>query len=441
MTAWAPQVFAPYQDHPDVLIARVAARSAAFGGTSAAGGAPVLVGSAAGHQRERVVTGARGELLERLGNVMAGREAETAAETVGTSRELRRRGIPVLEPEVRPDARRLWVRGRTTLGADVFVPAGSVFLHHRPPAECEALPSAGSTGVAANPDLTAAARHAAWEVLERDLVRRSWYGLQPRPPVPLTAEVPTPLADVIEARELMATAFSVPAPAGTVCAVVCLHRPDGTGQAFGARCGPGDDISALVETAAYEALMVRWSMTTPVARRTWEQWRGTSPPTTAVQHALWAYHRQDSLRLWGVPVGRLGPAATADEAHTGPEQSRARPEHSPVRLEQSSVRRERPEQREQSEQPEERRRRLKQSEEGFEASPPSAGPGPPPEAQPAPARDPLTVLADHTGHQVILVETTAKPAREAGVRVVRVLSPGALPLPSRTDSGHPHPFG
>ncbi|MEU0985961.1 hypothetical protein [Streptomyces sp. NPDC005953] len=95
MTDWTPQLLTPYPDHSHVVMARIAARSAAFGATNAAGGAPVLVGSATGHRRERVAAGARGELLERLGNVMAGREAEAAAETVGTLTELREAGHPV----------------------------------------------------------------------------------------------------------------------------------------------------------------------------------------------------------------------------------------------------------------------------------------------------------------------------------------------------------
>ncbi|WP_405687095.1 YcaO-like family protein [Streptomyces sp. NBC_00057] len=386
MSAWTPQVFTPYRDQPDILIARVAARSAAFAGTSAAGGAPVLVGSAAGHDREQVAIGARGELLERLGNVMAGREAEDAAEVVAAYGELRRKGIPALEPRTRPDTRRLWVRGRTTRGAELLVPAGSAFLHHRPPAGCDAAPSAGSTGVAAHPDLASAARHAAWEVLERDLVRRSWYGLADRPPTVIQAPVSSPLADFVRAGRLRATAFGVPSPAGTVCAVVCLHRPDGTGQAFGARCGPADTVPALVEKATYEALMVRWSMRTPVARATWDRWHGSGPPATAVQHALWAYHRQDSLGLWAVRPRPDGAGETA------------------VRTD------------------------------GVRPCPDGAG-------EITVRTDPLPVLAEHTGQDVILVETTAKSARDAGVRVVRVLAPGALPLPSRTTSGHPHPFG
>lgn len=403
MTDWTPQLFTPYPDHPDVVMARIAARSAAFGATSAAGGAPVLVGSATGHRRERVAAGARGELLERLGNVMAGREAEAAAETVGTLAELREAGHPVLEPKVRPDARRLWVRGRTVRGADVLVAASSVFLQHRPPPRCEGVPAVGSTGVAAHPDPTAAIRHAAWEVLERDLVRRSWYGLDPQPPVRLTTRVPSPLAELILAQQLVATAFRVPAPTGAVCAVVCLHRPDGSGQTFGARCGPATAVPALVETAAYEALMVRWSMDTPVARRTWDQWHGSSPPTTAVQHALWAYHRQDSLRLWGV------------RTHERP-RDRDTP-YRPRRFTSALP-----------DGPTDRRAAAPGETDAFTDP---AGTGP----------DPLALLARHTGREVITVETTAKPARDAGVRVVRVLAPGAGPLPSRTDSGPPHPFG
>ncbi|WP_330333760.1 YcaO-like family protein [Streptomyces sp. NBC_00536] len=397
MTAWAPQVFTPHPAHPRILFARVAARSAAFEPTSAAGGSPVLVGSAAGHDRARVALGARGELLERLGNVMAGREAEAVPELVGTFTELKRGGIPAVEPRPQPgeqpraDTRRLWVRGRTAGGAEVFVPAGSAFLHHRPPAGCDAAQSSGSTGIAAHPDAAAAIRHAAWEVLERDLIRRSWYGLADRPPGPVAAALPPPLAGFVRERGLTATVFALPAPARAACVVVCLHRPNGTGQAFGARCGPSDGapaLNSLVEKAAYEALMVRWSMGTEVARRAWQRWRGATPPASAVQHALWAYHRQDSLRLWGVrPGAGPGPGDAAGAAG---------------------------------------------------ATDPPGSPGPP--AAPD-APDPLDVLSGHTGQDVVLVDTTSAPAREAGVRVVRVLAPGALPLPSGGGAGHPHPFG
>ncbi|MGW6236003.1 hypothetical protein [Streptomyces sp. NPDC055094] len=107
MSAWTPQVFAPFPDHPEVLLARVAARSAAFEGTSAADGRPVLVGSAAGHDRNQVAAGARGELLERMGNIMAGRAAEAAAETVCTAGQLRDRGLAVRDPWEEVPGRRL----------------------------------------------------------------------------------------------------------------------------------------------------------------------------------------------------------------------------------------------------------------------------------------------------------------------------------------------
>ncbi|MGW7059582.1 YcaO-like family protein [Streptomyces sp. NPDC054904] len=383
MNAWTPQVFAPYPGHPDVLLARVAARSAAFEGTSAADGDRVIVGSAAGHDREQVMRGARGELLERIGNVMAGRAAEAGGEVVATPAELRGMARAVIVPSVRSDSRRLWVRGRTVAGRPVYVAAGSVFLQHRPPPGCAALPSAGSTGLASHTDRRSAARHAAWEVLERDLIRRSWYGLSSLPPRALAAAPAGPLGDLFEAQGLVATAFAVPAPPGAECVVVCLHRPDGTEQTFGARCGPPDTVESLVEKAVYEALMVRWSMSSVVARATWERWRGVGPPRTAVQHALWAYHRQDSLNLWKV----AGATSVA---------TRPAPEAAPV--------------------------------------------------------DPFDVLAGHTGRDVVLVETDGGPARDAGVSVVRVVAPGALPLPPGPPTAgfepasshahpHPHPFG
>ena len=47
--------------------------------------------------------------------------------------------------------------------------------------------------------------------------------------------------------------------------------------------------------------MVRWSMDAPVAQRAWEGLRRRSRPVaprTAVEHALWTFHEQDSLGLW-----------------------------------------------------------------------------------------------------------------------------------------------
>lgn len=390
MSAWTPQVFVPYPDHPGVLMGRVAARSATFEGAVAVPGARVVVGSATGHDRDQVVRSARGELLERMGNIVAGREAEAATGTVATWSELRREGVAALEPRLRPDERRLWVNGRTVRGDGIRVPAGSVYLRHRPPPGCGAAPSAGSTGVAAHPDREAAVRHAAWEVLERDLVRRSWYGPASQSPYRLPGELGGPLGALMEAQELVVTALALPAPAGVACVVACLHRPDGTGQAFGARCGPPDTLPALVEKAAYEALMVRWSMGTEAARRSWAQWHGTTPPGTAVQHALWAYHRQDSLSLWG-------PTRMPGADPPGAEPSRSEPSRTEKPSRTGSVR--------------------------------------------TVSSDPLRILAGHTGQDVILVDTTSRPARDAGVHVVRVLAPGALPLPTGSGTGHPHPFG
>ncbi|MEV7831926.1 YcaO-like family protein [Streptomyces subrutilus] len=391
---WAPQVFAPYASWPRVVLARVAARSPQFDAVCAAGDRPVIVGSAAGHDTEQVAASARGELLERVGNVLAGRAAESDATVVASHGELRRRGIPAVDPaEFAPDggaaalddargARRLWVRGRFLhSGADVHVPAGAVFLHHRAPSGCDPGPGAGSTGLAAHPDPDAATQHAAWEVLERDLVRRSWYGLLPGPHVVASARLPEPLAELLDGTGVSATALDLPAPAGARCVAVALHTADGTRQTFGARCGPDTEgVGPLAEKAAYEALMVRWSMGTTVAERTWARWRGESPPGSAVEHALWAFHRQDSLRLWTAHAPR----------------TRARREPAPG----------------------------------------------------GPHRAGTAVLSEHTGRDLVVVDTTCGPASALGSTVVRIVAPGARALPTGPDAERglllargPHPFG
>lgn len=393
-SSWAPQVFAPYASCPRIVFARVAARSPKFDAVCAAGERPVLVGSAAGHDPERVAASARGELLERMGNVLAGRAAESDAAVVASHRELRRKGVAAVDPaELAPDggstdledvrgARRLWVLGRSLhTGADVHVPAGAVFLHHRAPTGCDPGPGAGSTGIAAHPDPEAARQHAAWEVLERDLVRRSWYGLLPGPDVMASAELPEFWADLLDDTGTKATALDLPAPAGARCVAVALHAADGTQQAFGARCGPDTDGSGpLAEKAAYEALMVRWSMSTPVAKETWSRWRGEGPPDSAVKHALWTYHRQDSLRLWTSRAPRSGD-----------------------------------------------RREL---------------------ADGTPRRSGTAALVEHTGRDLVVVDTTCGPAAALGSRVVRVVAPGARALPSGREGGRgpaaglgPHPLG
>lgn len=78
-TAWTPEVFAPWPHTPGALLARVAARSKSFDPTGAGGGASVLIGSAAGDAAADVRQRSRGELMERMGNVLAGRNLEAEA--------------------------------------------------------------------------------------------------------------------------------------------------------------------------------------------------------------------------------------------------------------------------------------------------------------------------------------------------------------------------
>lgn len=304
-SAWPVEVFAPFAQSSRVVFGRVAARSAEFGRNSASGGASVLIGSAAGHDREDVAARARGELLERMSNVLAGRAAEAARPVVATFARLRRQRAPAIDPihwggpETR-ETPQLWVSGRSLLtGAEALVPAGVTFLHHRPPQGCQAMLRVGSTGLAAHPHPTAAANHAVWEVLERDLVRRSWYDPQTAPTVTSRQPgLPAAVEQLLYHLRLRLTVLRIPSPATVGCVVACLSTQDGDRQSFGARCGPAHDQQPSVEKAVYEALMVRWSMNTPVARQTWQQWAGNNLPRTAVEHALWALHRQDSLRLW-----------------------------------------------------------------------------------------------------------------------------------------------
>ncbi|MFI6982195.1 YcaO-like family protein [Embleya sp. NPDC050154] len=432
-------MFTPYGHTPDVVIARIAARSPQFDAVCASGDRPVLVGSAAGHRREQVVLSARGELLERVGNILAGRAAEADAATVASYAELRRKGVPALDPaESTPDGsappdtarttRRLWVLGHLAdSGEEIHVPAGAAFLQHRPPAGCDPGPGVGSTGVAAHPDPDAAADHAAWEVLERDLIRRSWYGLAAAPtPLP-TGELPGPLCELLRVLDLTATGLDLPAPSGTRCVVVCLHAADGAGQTFGARCGPDSAVPTLIEKAAYEALMVRWSMGSAVAVDTWDRWRGSGPPETAVQHALWAYHRQDSLRLWtdGAATRTSGGAASmSGRLASGSEWPASVPD--PGSPSDSGSR------------------------SGCGAAAAST-PADQPARTPVGAfasRPGLAALSAHTARDVVIVETTAGPARTRGTTVIRVVAPGARALPNGPSAERhfqtvrgPHPFG
>ncbi|MFF5718920.1 YcaO-like family protein [Streptomyces buecherae] len=342
----------------------------------------VVVGSGAGGDPADVARRARGELLERMGNILAGRRAEAAPRWLGSYEDWRRRGIPALDPAVLSGsldsrvARGLWIRARSLLtGDELLVPAGAVYLRHRPPVGHAVVVGTGSTGLAAHPDGQEAVAHAAWEILERDLVRRSW--CEPHAPAPRAArarsdDLPVSVRNVLDRRGLHATVLSLPAPDGAFCAVVCVHADDGTAQTFGARCAPASRRVAAVVSAAYEALMVRWSVTSPAALRRWAEWGGRTPPRSALEHALWTYHRQDSLGHW---------------------------------LDRQS----------QSTKP--------------------TGSGP---------EDGPATLASHTGEDVLSVETDTPQVRAEGLSVVRLIAPGARPLPSGnggTPGALPHPLG
>ncbi|AZM51587.1 hypothetical protein DMA15_02470 [Streptomyces sp. WAC 01529] len=379
-TAWEPQVFVPFPVEPAVFFGRVAARSALFAATDSAGGDHVLIGSASGAHPEDVAVRARGELLERLGNVLAARAAEEACTLLADHAELVRRGAPALDPAPwsGPDTRsvrQLWVTGHSLLsGSEVLVPAGLAYLQHRPPAGCAAPDRAGSTGLAAHPDPGTAVEHAAWETLERDLLRRSWQDPARHPPRhrPVHDELPLPLRRVCEHLGLRATAFTLPAP-GFHAVAICLHTPEHTEQTFGARCGPSGQEAELIARAAHEALMVRWSMSTSAARRVRGRSLPGNGPVSAVEHAVWTYLGcQDAMARWL-------PHTTADRCPTG---------QGPV--------------------------------------------------------DPVRLLSEHTGQDVIAVDTTPAAFAASGTAVVRLIAPGALPLPSASPIGSripPHPFG
>jgi ribosomal protein S12 methylthiotransferase accessory factor len=378
------QVFRPFPSCPGVVFARVAARSDSFGPMEASGGAPVVVGSAAGADEADVAIRARSELVERVSNILAGRAVEREGTIVASYDELRRAGTAALDPAAwRPtpcDARHvpvLWVVGRSLLdGREVLVPAGAAFLRHRPPTGCAVAIRAGSAGVAAHATEPAAIRHAALEVLERDLVARSWSGAGPARP----ADPPTWPPSLAEALATLGLEVSTLVLAGPSCLVACAHMAGRAEQSFGARCVVSRDppnISHGFERAVYEALMVRWSMGTGVARRAWAdlgQRPGSEGPRHALEHALWTFHRQDSLGHW------LARAAESDVGHGEGDLSA----------------------------------------EGALAA----------------------AIADHTGEEVAVVDSTVAGVGADGVVVVRVVAPGAERLGSEAPDGRlPHPFG
>ncbi|GHE02819.1 YcaO-like family protein [Streptomyces alanosinicus] len=380
---WCPQIFGPFSVEPEVRFGRIAARSPQFSTTSSAGGDPVLIGSAAGADAAEVAVRARGELLERMGNVLAARAAEASPALIATHAELRRRGAPVLDPAPwsGPESRaahQLWVTARSLLSdAEVLVPAGLAFLQHRPPAGCTAPVRAGSTGLAAHPDRSAAVGHAAWEILERDLLRRSWQSPTVLPPAahPVLGELTPAVRRVCEHLGLQATALILSA-AGACTVAVCLHTPDHREQTFGARCGPHSHRALLLDRAAHEALMVRWSMGTAAVRRAQERLALTGTPVSAVDHALWTYHGgQDALGYW-----------LRHEPRT------------PL----------------------------------------------PPQAERLAPVDPVRLLTEFTAQDVLAIETTPAALRDEGSAIVRLIAPGTRPLPATAHPGSgapPHPFG
>jgi ribosomal protein S12 methylthiotransferase accessory factor len=386
------QVFVPFPHSPEVVFGRVAVRSPAFGSTSASGGAPVVIGAAAGDDTASVVLRARGELIERVSNILSGRAVESRAERVASFDDLRRRGMAALDPACWRDpsgttelrqAPLLWVPGESLLTRqEVLVPAGATFLHHRPPPGCCAVLRAGSTGVSAHPSPAAAVRHSLLEVLERDLVWRSWYGTSSVTVMPELLLDP-PLEKVTGGLNTRASALILPGPETTACIVVCLHTEEEREQSFGARCVADRHDATLrhgMAVATYEALMVRWSMGTAIAERAGEELSrktGAWSPRGALEHAVAAFRSGNSLAHWRSK-------ATTDQ-------------------EVGVVR-----------------------------------------AGTAPEPDLASLLAEHTGEEVVAVDTTTPGARAVGVTVMRVVAPGARSLPSRepVGSGHPpHPFG
>jgi ribosomal protein S12 methylthiotransferase accessory factor len=374
------EVFRPFESCPDIVFGRAAARAEAFGATEASGGKPIIVGSSAGSDEADVATRAHNELVERVSNVLAGRAAESAAEVIASFAQLRRDRRAALDPaawglaELR-EAPMLWVRGRSLIDdRETLVPAGAAFLRHRPPPGSPDALRAGSAGIAAQATTALATRHALREVLERDLVARSWFDAGRSWIDAIDRPWPSPLAAAFQALELEVSTLLLPGPRGFGCAVTCLHAPGRTQQSFGARCVSGDeDLAAGFERAAYEALMVRWSITTPVARRAWEAMRlrpeQPPPPADALEHALWTFHEQDSLGHWQAASTAAGDLGT-------------RPE-----------------------------------------------------------RELAAAVAEHTGDDVVVVDSAARGTDE-GIAVMRVVAPAARRLPARAASGAaPHPFG
>ncbi|AUS80925.1 hypothetical protein C1701_24195 [Actinoalloteichus sp. AHMU CJ021] len=339
--SWPVQVFRPFPDCDNVVFARTAARTDAFGPTSAAAGAPVVIGSAAGPSADDATPRARSELLERMQNILSARVEEQRADIVASFDELRRSGRLALDPLSWPEitdpgwrqSLMLWVRGFSLIeGDEVLVPASAVFLRHRPPPQCRGLLLAGSPGLAAHQDPISAVRHAALEILERDLLARAWYDGAERMVLPDTF-VPEDLRRPISTLELRCTAFLIPGPEGSGCVAVALTDAEGGRQSFGARAVPTLDDESLVSAvgvAVYEALMVRWSMRTGAAAAALAALRGRADraPLDPIQHSVHAYHHQNSLAVllegstpyepgWIEELDQPGPEVTSVLAEYG----------------------------------------------------------------------------------------------------------------------------
>ncbi|GLU47873.1 YcaO-like family protein [Nocardiopsis ansamitocini] len=397
---WPVRLFTPVPQVSGLLMGRVAARSPDFAPNDAAGGQRVLIGSAAGETAQSVTVRARGELLERVHNVVAGREAERGrvpGALMGRFDRLRRTGRPALDPLAWPElagypglreAEMLWVPGESlTGGGQVLVPAWAVYLAHRSSLGSVALPSPGSTGLAAHATHAAAGVHGLLEVLERDLIARTWYDYAPR--FELTGRPPLsqPLREALDALTLASTFLLLPGPRGSACILCCLHSPEQRRQSFGARAvgdvTDGPAVAAAARAAAHEALMVRWSMETPAAGAV-ADWLATERNpwiSGPVAHALHAFHRQNGL-------GRL--MSCAGRMHW-----------------------------------------------------------PDPDRRMVPRPVQAQTLADHTERDVIGVDTTVANLASTGAVVVRTVAPGArrLPVTERLSTGTrgpgipPHPLG
>ncbi|MEU2393411.1 YcaO-like family protein [Streptomyces sp. NPDC007369] len=413
------QIHRPFAGADGIVLGRVAAASRVFAVNDAAGGRRVLIGSAIGTDPADVERRARGELMERMHNLLSGHRPAPGA-VVASYGALRRLGRPALDPAAWHELRSVprvrdmllaWVQGRSLTGAgEVLVPACAVYLAHRPPPDGGAPLRPGSTGLAAHPDRASALRHAVLEILERDLLHQAWYAGAPRLAPSGPAPLAEPLRQALTVLGVRERCLVLPGPAGTSCVVACLHTPDGARQSFGCRATAGD-LARAADAAVQEALMVRWSMGTTSARSVWNRMRGeppSRPPSGPLEHALHAFHRQNSLAhllsgalgaRWGDWPAPGSPAPTGRAPHPAPA--------------------------------------------------PATAPAPAPALALAPA------LADRTGEDVVEVDTTCTGAEVAGAGagaggtvVVRVVAPGARRLPAEEPvppdgcrHPPPHPLG